>query len=116
MSKDPCGLDWTGKEKFEHVDSPDIDYLSDSDLFSCSSAAGTLYDSDNSTDGSYHEDCDVEQANDNYPPLYEGASLSLSSMLTLSFVLKHRLKVQYFTDLVLFLRHIALSQTAAKHL
>ena len=102
LSKDPCGLDWTGEENFEHVDSADIDYLSDSDLFSCSSAAGTVYDfdSDNSTDGSDHEDCDVEQAHDNDPPLYEGASLSLSSsiLLTLSFVLKHRLTVQCFTD------------------
>ena len=64
LSKDPCGLDWTGEETFEHVDSPDIDYLSDSDLFSYSSAAGTVYDfdSDDSTNGSDREDCDVEQS------------------------------------------------------
>lgn len=73
FSKDPCGSNWIGEENFEHVDSRgDIDYLSDSDLFSCSSTAGTLYDfdSDNSTDGSDYEDCDVEQAHDNDPPIF----------------------------------------------
>lgn len=105
FSKDPCGSNWIGEENFEHVDSRgDIDYLSDSDLFSCSSTAGTLYDfdSDNSTDGSDYEDCDVEQAHDNDPPIYEGASISLSSsiLFTLSFVLKHRLTGQCFTDLL----------------
>lgn len=74
------------------------------DLFSCSSTAGTVYDfnSDNSTDGSDYDDCDVEQPHDNDPPLYEGASLSLSSsiLLILSCVLKHRLTGQCFTDLL----------------
>ena len=104
LSKDPCGSDWIGEENFERVDSSAIDYSSDSDLFSCSSAAGTVYDfdSDNSTDGSDYDDCDVEQPHNNDPPLYEGASLSLSSsiLLTLSFVLKHRHTGQCFTDLL----------------
>ena len=102
LSKDPC---WIGEENFEYVGTGDIDYSFDSDLFStCSSAAGTVYDfdSDNSTDGSDYDDCVAEQPHDNDPPLYEGASLSLSSsiLLTLSFVLKHRLTGQCFTDLL----------------
>lgn len=104
LSKDRCGSYWIGEENFEYVGTGDIDYSSDSDLFSCSSAAGTVYDfdSDNSTDGSDHDDCDAEQPRDKDPPLYEGASLSLSSsiLLTLSFVLKHRLTGQCFTDLL----------------
>lgn len=108
LSKDRCGSYWIGKENFEYVGTGDIDYSSDSDLFSCSSAAGTVYDldSDNSTDGSDHDDCNAEQPHDNNP-LYEGALLSLLSSVLLtfvSFVLKHRLTGQCFTDL-LFLAH-----------
>jgi len=101
-SKDTCALDWSSEENYEHVSSGDIDYSSD--LLSCSSAAGTVYDfdSDNTTDGSDYDDCDEEQPHDNDPPLYEGASLSISSsiLLTLSFVLKHRLTGQCFSDLL----------------
>lgn len=97
--KDPCGSDWIGEENFEEVGSSGIGYSSDSD--SCSSR-GTVYDfdSDNSTDGSACDDFHLEPPRDNDPPLYEGASLSLSSsiLLTLSFVLKHRLTGQCFTD------------------
>ena len=100
LSKDPCGSDWIGEENFERVDSSAIDYSSDSDLFSCSSAAGTVYDfdSDNSTDGSDYDDCDVEQPHNNDPPLYEGASLSLSSsiLLTLTFVLKQTYRAVFY--------------------
>ena len=103
LSNEPCELDWTGTENFEEFGSTDgIDYSSESDI-SCSSK-GTVYDcdSDNSTDGSIYDDCDLEQSNDNNPPLYKGASISLSSsiLLILSFVLKHRLTGQCFTDLL----------------
>lgn len=98
VSKDPSGSDWTGLDNL--IEEADGNY-SDSD--SCSST-GTIYDfdSDNSTDGSAYDDCDLETPHDNEPPLYEGASLSLSSsiLLTLSFVFKHRLTGQCFTDLL----------------
>ncbi len=106
LSEDPCGSYWNSMENLEEVGSSDIDYSSDHDSLhgSCSSSAGTVYDfdSDNSTDGSACDDCDQERPVDNDTPLYEGAPLSLSSsiLLTLSFVLKHRLTGQCFTDLL----------------
>lgn len=99
--KDPNNPGGISVENCEEVGASGCDYSSDSG--SCSSV-GTVYefDSDNSTDGSAYDDCDVEIPIDNDPPLFEGAPLSLSSsiLLTLSFVLKHRLTGQCFTDLL----------------
>ena len=107
LSEEPCGSYWNSMENLEEVSSSDIDYSSDHDSLhdSRSPSAGTVYDfdSNNSTSvGSACNDCDQERPVDNDPPLYEGAPLSLSSsiLLTLSFVLKHRLAGQCFTDLL----------------